>query len=135
MNTYDFARRNWDYDDNESPSRNDVKTAMIQMSSYMKPSFDNDNSYIAGVRTSATIFTPTVSEAWTVDALIGKYLVAIVAGTKSTYTIHKIADNNATTVTISATAYGDAALIASADTIMIYDTLDDAFDDVAWVQI
>ena len=127
MQTYDFVKRRWDYHEADSPSRNDVQIAMKQMSAYIEPSFDNDDNYIAGVRTSATVFTPTVSPSWTVDALIGKYLVAIDADTSKTiYTIHKIASNTADAVTIG-TSWGDAALVTDADTIMIYDSLEMAF--------
>lgn len=135
MQTYDFTRRRWDYDSSESPSKNQVDIAMKQMSAYINPSFDNLDDYIAGARTSGTVFTPTVSEAWTVDALIGKYLVALDADTSHVvYTISRIADNTATTVTIG-TTWGDSALVANADTVIIYNNLEEVFESVNWEKI
>ena len=84
-------------------------------------------------RTSDTVFTRSAGT-WTADALIGKYLVAIVDGTPATFTISLIADNATDTATIG-TAWGDAVLVTSADTILIYDDLDAVFDDCAWVKI
>ncbi len=131
---YDFTTNQFQYNEKLSASRHAIYLAICEASAAIQPSFNNTTDLIAGTRTSDTIFTPTVSEAWTVDALIGKYLVAIDADTsKVVYTISLIADNNATTVTIG-TTWGDAALVANADAILLYDTLDAVFEDVTWVQ-
>lgn len=132
MLTYDFASQRWDYDHSDSPSKNQVEIQMAQMSAYINPSFDNSDNYIAGARTSATVFTPTVSPVWTVDALIGYYVIALDADTSHiVYTVHKVASNIATALTIG-TSWGDAALVASADTILLYASLDALEEDVNW---
>lgn len=132
--TYDFVKRAWQNVVTDGASKREVEAAMQEASAYMKPTFDNDDNYRAGTRTSDTVFTPTVSPTWTINAQAGKYLVAIVDGTPAAFTISLIASNIATAATIG-TAWGDAVLLSSADAIMIYDTLDDVFDDCAWIQI
>lgn len=135
MLTYNFASERWDYDHTESPSRNEVQIAMAQMSAYIQPSFDNSDNYLAGVRTSATVFTPTVSPVWTVNALTGYYLIALDADTSHVvYTVSRVASNIATAVTIG-TSWGDSALVANADTILVYATLDALEEDVNWEKI
>lgn len=132
---YDFGKKSFTFDNSQSPSRLDVLFAIKQASATLKPSFDNTPNFIAGTRTSATRLTRTAGT-WTVDALIGKYVVAINADVSHTvFTIARIMDNTAAYVDIAATTYGDASLVSSADTVLIYDTLDAVFDDCTWVQI
>ena len=128
---FNFAIKAFGYDDSDSPSRNNILLTFKQATAYLQPAFDNIGAYIAGTRSTGTRFTRTAGT-WTADELIGKYLVALDADSSHiVFTIHKIADNATTTVDISAT-WGNAALVASADTILIYDTLDEVMLDVAW---
>jgi hypothetical protein len=71
---------------------------------------------IPGTRTSATKFTPTVSNAWPVNGLVGKGLLVFsyVDGVDD-FAIATIASNDATSVTIAATSN----LLAGADTIKL----------------
>ncbi len=122
------------YEENKSADRNLAEyEAMIAAISY-KPSFTDTSVHIAGARTSDTVFTPTVSESWTVDGLIGKVMVAFVNTALSAFSVHKVVDNTADAVTIvSDGSYGAVALIASADRIIIFDTWDDAQAYVTYV--
>lgn len=118
-NVYDFVNNVFAYNTAMSPSRNKAMLELCHMNAYTKPSFAGDTNVIDGTRTSATVFTPTVSESWTVDALIGTYCISMVDTAETVWAWHQIADNDATSLTIS-TTYGDDALLTSADQIILY---------------
>jgi len=119
-NIYDFANNAFAYNETMGPERNSAFLSHAEACAYLKPSFAG-LSPITSTRTSDLIMTPDVSESWEVDALIGQYLVAFVNTDTSAFTISKIADNDATSVTIGE-VWGDIVLFASADRILIYAT-------------
>jgi len=130
---FDFSTKKFVFEESEG-GRNDVELRMLELQTLYQPNFSVTADHIAGTRTSAVVFTPTVSESWTVDALIGKYMVAFVNTDATTYSAHKIADNDADTVTID-TTYGDATLLSSCDRIIIFDTWKDALDSCTFEAI
>lgn len=131
---YDFLKKQFTYQEAIGPSRIDAIMDMTQASAYIRPKFNNLEGYIAGTRTSNTVFTRSAGT-FTVDALIGKYAIALNADvSKTTYSIHQIASNTTAAITIG-TTFGDATLLASADTIIVYDSLDAIFNDVGWEPI
>jgi len=71
---------------------------------------------IPGTRTSATVFTRTAGT-WTIDELIGQYCKSYVGGAETTYTWHKIIDNDTTTLTIDGTLLTPADNIKTASVI------------------
>ena len=130
---YDFTAQAFAYNQKLSPIQNLAYALLNYNSAYIKPEFNNSTSYIAGTRTSDTVFTRS-AETWTTDALIGYYAIALDAdASHSVFTVHLIDDNDTTTITIDAT-WGDATLVASADTVLIYETLDNIYDDVDWIK-
>lgn len=131
---YDFLKKQFLYQEAVSPSRIDAIMDMTQASAYIRPKFNHTENTIAGTRTSDTVFTRTAGT-FTVNALIGKYVIALNADvSKVVYSIHQVASNTTTAITM-ATTFGDATLLASADTVLIYDSIDAIFNDVGWEQI
>ena len=125
---YDFLKQKFVYESaNKTPDQNKVELDAMQMTAVLQPTFTVTDDHIEGTRTSALIFTPTVSEAWTVDDLIDKYAVAFVSTDTATFSAHKIGDNDATSLTIDAT-YGDATLLAACDRVVIFDSWVDALE-------
>lgn len=68
---------------------------------------------IDGTRTSAVIFTPTVSPVWPINGLVSKrlYVLSYAAVAPTVFALSSVASNTATAVTIT------GALLAGADTI------------------
>lgn len=118
---YDFRAKKFVVDDRKSPTRNSLELDILIAGLQAKPSFTLTDEHIAGTRTSGTVFTRTAGT-WTASALVGKLVAAIVNTTPAAYTVHKIASNTTGAVTIE-TTYADAALITSADRIIIADTM------------
>ena len=131
---YDFVNQRFAYNQKLDPIRNLAYAIIHANSATVKPQFDNTTDYIAGTRTSDIIFTRSAST-WVVDALIGKYCIALDANVShSVFSVHLFDDNDADTLTIDAT-WGDSTLVASADTVLIYDSLDEIYDDCWWVAV
>lgn len=120
---YDFTTGAFSFNDEMSPARNAAYLALAEANAYLKISWIPANAAeLATARTSDTIFTPTVSEAWDTDELEGTYAVLYADGAETVFTIHEIASNTATAATIS-TSTLDPVILAAADMYLLFATL------------
>ena len=130
---YDFRTKQYVMDERKDPSRNLAELEAMLAGLQAKPSFTITDLHIAGTRTSNTVFTRG-SGTWTADALKGKLMAAFVNSATSAYSLHKVASNTTTAITIE-TTYGDATLIALADRIVIADTMQELMDACSIVAV
>lgn len=130
---YDFRAKKFVMDERKDPSRNLAELEAMLAGLQAKPSFTLTDQHIAGTRTSNTVFTRS-SGTWTADALKGKLIAAFVNTATSVYSLHKVASNTTTAITIE-TMYGDASLVASADRIVIADTMQELMDACSIVAV
>ncbi len=133
---WNFLTKHFHYEANKSADMNLTEYTFGIAHLTHDASFTVTSHHVAGVRTSATVFTPTTSPVWTVDAEKDKVLVAFVNTDSSAYSVHKILSNIATACTIvSDGSYGDTALFASCDRVCIFDNWDDAQAAITYVAV
>lgn len=135
LSIYNFVTGAFEYNEAMSPARNAAYLALAEADAYTKVSWIPANAAeLATARTSDTIFTPTVSEAWDVNELAGTYAVLYADGAETVYTIHLIASNTATAATIATTTL-DAVILAAADMYLLFPTLAAAQAAASFVKV
>lgn len=120
---YDFFNRKFTYNEQMSPERNAAYLGLCEANANLKIDVTAPTGNIAGTRTSATRFTRTAGT-FDLDADVGKYVLAYKSNDTDVWSWHKISavEDPAEGYLDISTAYGNVALGAGIDNIIVFTT-------------